>query len=217
MQRPVQQCSVIFPAGTLRPLAVVWLIGCICSDKQQMCSKWDSCLSLLISVDLSNSSTQMRLHFALLFPCEQFNSIEKVNCDFPVKNSCFNSNKLKYCMYPQFYWCRVLSAPRHQTKLNKHSFNLLNFCLYLVIKGLRQVCFMWPLCTRSTAELDLLFDKGAWACQGPYRCPSPLTSLSTLIGPQEYCFGGKGTLLLPTWTAVSSCFTESSISLRVTY
>lgn len=38
MPRPVHQCGVIFPAGTLRPLAVVWLIWCICSDKCQMCS-----------------------------------------------------------------------------------------------------------------------------------------------------------------------------------
>lgn len=71
-------------------------------------------------------------------------------------------------------------------------------------KGLVKCGFLCLPCPRSTAEQDLLFDKRAWACQGPNECLSPLTSVSTLVRPPEHSFGGRRALLLPTWAATSS-------------
>lgn len=131
MPRQEHQGGIISPAGPLRPLAVVGLIGCIRSDKCQLCSKWDSRRSRLVDEDLSDSDAQIRLRFVPTSLYSLYTIGERCSWLLLLKTAVFIPMKQYWTLLfisplrpSLFREAGLPSALVRQIKLNKHAFNL---------------------------------------------------------------------------------------------
>lgn len=133
---------------------------------------------------------------------QPFITIHKsVNRGLPMKTAVFIPVKSVYCVpfisLPRpslFLEARLPLAAIHQTKPNKHAFNLHlspGIKALVVVKCVSRVSLVpAPLPSRICYLI-----KGMWACEAFHECPSPLTSVSTLVRPPEHRFRDRGILI----------------------
>lgn len=203
MPRPLHQCSFIIAAGAemLRPLAVLGLVmGRISPDTCQMCLNRNGCPPLtrcqpkcIQQQHKSDYSFEPALLYCAAFIATYKRlSSNKNNCLFSIELDCYVVLWFHLQSFISCCCCWLLCFKQHWTNRP-----LIGSGLWLELKEVVTVLFLvlW-LIIPVQCRAGVVVWWSSVSTSAPEVCPSPLTSLSTLVTPYGFALMLVGILEL---------------------